>query len=161
MIRFAQNCQARKKNFELITCLLSASELRRAENYCISLVQKEHFGREIGALKSDASIPSSSPLVPPILLSMVMACSVSVAVKPTPSDPMMHGTLSLSMPSIRLWGSLSIARMCVWIFAAEYITFSSLSHRTWAQPHPLDNSRLCDLSTQIKAPAPDDGTIAH
>ncbi len=63
VICFAQNCRARKKNFDRITCPLTANELRRAENYWISLVQKEYFAREIGALKSEATIPSSSPLV--------------------------------------------------------------------------------------------------
>ncbi len=62
MIRFAQNCRARKKNFDRITCPLTANELRRAKNYWISLVQKEYFAREIGALKSEATIPSFSPL---------------------------------------------------------------------------------------------------
>ncbi len=64
VIRFTQNCRTRKKNFDRITLPLCASELRRAENYWISLVQKEYFGREIGTLKSEAAILSSSPLVP-------------------------------------------------------------------------------------------------
>jgi hypothetical protein len=64
VIRFAGNCQARKKNLDRVTSPLTADELGRAEKYWISLVQKEHFAREIGVLKAKARILSSSPLVP-------------------------------------------------------------------------------------------------
>ena len=62
-IRFARNCQARKKKLDRITSPLTAGELSQAEKYWISLVQKERFAQEIGALKSKARVPSSSPLV--------------------------------------------------------------------------------------------------
>ena len=63
VLRFAHNCRARLKNVARISSPLTTTELRQAEHYWISLAQKEFFSKEIGALKADTRLPSSSPLL--------------------------------------------------------------------------------------------------
>ena len=63
IIRFVDNCRARKKDTALITSPLTVGELDKAESYWVKLSQRAHFSREIGALKAERGISRASPLL--------------------------------------------------------------------------------------------------
>lgn len=66
MLRFIYNCLAKSSSATNVINLspsLSVSELAAAENYWLSIVQKDHFSKELTSLKSGHELPKNSSLI--------------------------------------------------------------------------------------------------
>lgn len=65
VFRFINNCCA-KMNNKLTNqySLLFVRELTSAENYWLSIIQKDHFSKEINSIRRDRGLPNNSCLIP-------------------------------------------------------------------------------------------------
>ena len=99
MMRFISNFRASQRKLTRVSGSLTVNELNKAVLYWVSISQTTHFSAEIGALKSNTSLPRSSPLIS--LNWMQMVSFVWVAVSRTQSFPMTDDIQSSCMGSIQ------------------------------------------------------------
>ena len=164
IIRFVNNCRARKKDTALITSPLTVGEMDKAESYWVKLSQRAHFSREIGALRAGCGISRASPLLSlNPFLDTVGLLQVGGREQNSKrlygSQPSHHACKASNCEVFRTLGTCASATC--WSLAPLYLPLSLIPHSSWSQSNSVNHPYLCDLPVQVgKTSASTHGPVA-